>query len=97
MEDIVRLNEIDQDVLLALLNKDKLGIRELEEEIKKVSKQRSPNAITKSVDKLLKMGLVKEEKEEKPPRGKRLIYLTDKGKEVAQHLKSIYELIGKSG
>ena len=31
MEDIVRLNEIDQDVLLALLNKDKLGIRELEE------------------------------------------------------------------
>ncbi|MHC1628146.1 MAG: winged helix-turn-helix transcriptional regulator [Candidatus Nezhaarchaeales archaeon] len=74
------LNEIEQEVLKALLDKEKLTMRALIAIV-----NRSPNAILAAVNKLVRLGLLEEMREREFPK-RRLVKLTSKGAKVAELL-----------
>ncbi|QIW23603.1 MarR family transcriptional regulator [Sulfolobus sp. S-194] len=82
------LSETEQYILLYLISiKEGVAVKEIYEEMKL-----SPNAVTQAVNKLLNEGLLIEKREEVFPR-KRLIYLSDKGRKIAQLLLQMQEII----
>nr|WP_176705377.1 MarR family transcriptional regulator [Sulfolobus sp. NOB8H2] len=82
------LSETEQYILLYLIGiKEGVAVKEIYEEMKL-----SPNAVTQAVNKLLNEGLLIEKREEVFPR-RRLIYLSDKGRKVAQLLLQMQEII----
>nr|WP_238526204.1 MarR family transcriptional regulator [Sulfolobus islandicus] len=64
-----------------------MAVKEIYEEMKL-----SPNAVTQAVNKLLNEGLLTEKREEVFPR-RRLIYLSEKGRKIAQLLLQMQEII----
>jgi len=85
------LSEIDQRILLTLYESNSgLSFTEL------TSKSKiSPNSAKASVDKLIELGLVKEDREKTFPR-RRILALTNKGKEVAALLHKILQIVGET-
>jgi DNA-binding MarR family transcriptional regulator len=55
----------------------------------------NPNAVKKAIDELIELGLIYDKREGGFPR-RRLIFLTDHGKEVARRLKEIEDIIKES-
>ncbi len=74
-------------ILVALLKHDRLDITSI---IRETGYSRQ--AVTNNVELLIKHGLAKDEYEKQPP-GRRFIYLTDKGKKIAQLIKQVLELL----
>lgn len=85
--DAMPLSEIEQEVLKALLGKEKLTIREL---ITAVS--RSPNAIIAAVNKLIQLKLIEETREHEFPK-RRYVKLTVKGVRAANLVNQLDELL----
>lgn len=85
--DAMPLSEIEQEVLKALLGKEKLTIREL---ITAVS--RSPNAIIAAVNKLIQLKLIEETREHEFPK-RRYVKLTVKGIRAANLVNQLDELL----
>ncbi|MCX6665614.1 MAG: helix-turn-helix domain-containing protein [Euryarchaeota archaeon] len=77
------------EILVALINKDKLFLSELLEELK----TKDTNTVSRRIDMLRDAGLIKEEGEEKFG-GRRYIWLTNKGKKVAILISEIEKLRG---
>ncbi|MBB5255292.1 winged helix DNA-binding protein [Sulfurisphaera ohwakuensis] len=82
------LTEIQQRVILAM-----------EDEYMPVSKiidlsGANSTAVLRAVDKLIKIGILEEKREETFPR-RRLIRLTNKGRIIREKLREIYDLIDK--
>ncbi|ACP45878.1 transcriptional regulator, MarR family [Sulfolobus islandicus Y.G.57.14] len=84
------LTEIQQRVLLFLLDNEGDAFRDISDKT-----ESNPNAIKKAIDELMELGLVYDKREESFPR-RRLVFLTDYGKEVARRLKEIVEIIEES-
>ena len=84
------LNEIEQEVLKALLGKEKLTIRALIAIV-----NRSPNAILAAVNKLVGLGLLEEMREREFPK-RRLVRLTSKGVKVAELLHQLDSILRNS-
>ncbi|BAK54533.1 hypothetical protein STK_13400 [Sulfurisphaera tokodaii str. 7] len=84
------LTEMQQRVLLFLLENDGSAFRDISDKT-----ESNPNAIKKAIDELMELGLVYDKREDTFPR-RRLIYLTEYGKEVAKRLKEIVEIINES-
>jgi DNA-binding MarR family transcriptional regulator len=82
------LGETEQYILLYLISiKEGVAVKEIYEEMKL-----SPNSVTQALDKLLNEGFLVEKREQVFPR-KRLIYLSEKGRKIAQLLLQIQEII----
>jgi DNA-binding MarR family transcriptional regulator len=82
------LGETEQYILLYLISiKEGVAVKEIYEKMKL-----SPNAVTQAVNKLLNEGFLVEKREEVFPR-RRLIYLSEKGRKIAQLLLQIQEII----
>ena len=89
MSDIFNVLEKSQsmEILSALHNQDKLFLSELLERLG----TKDTNTVSRRINMLRDIGLVKEEGEEKFG-GRRYIWLTAKGKKVAQFLKEIEKI-----
>ena len=89
MSEIFNVLEKSQsiEILVALYNKDKLFLSELLETLG----TKDTNTVSRRIDMLRDVGLIKEESEEKFG-GRRYIWLTDKGKKVAKLLTDIEKL-----
>jgi MarR family. len=82
------LGETEQYILLYLVSvKEGVAVKEIYEEMKL-----SPNAVTQAVNKLLNEGFLVEKREEIFPR-RRIIYLSEKGRKIAQLLLQVQEII----
>lgn len=86
MSEIFNVLEKSQsiEILIALYNEDKLFLSELLEKLG----TKDTNTISRRIDALRNVGLIKEEGEEKFG-GRRYIWLTEKGKKVSSYLKNI--------
>ncbi|ADB88731.1 hypothetical protein [Saccharolobus islandicus] len=84
------LSETAQKLLVALLKKDGVTIREL---IDLAEVNNTP--ALRALEELQKYKLIREERETTFPR-RRLIYLTDDGKYVATRIKEIMEVLVKN-
>ena len=89
MSEIFNVLEKSQsiEILVALYDKDKLFLSELLETLG----TKDTNTVSRRIDMLRDVGLIKEEGEEKFG-GRRYIWLTDKGKKVAKLLTDIEKL-----
>jgi len=89
MSEIFNVLEKSQsiEILVALYDKDKLFLSELLETLG----TKDTNTVSRRIDMLRDVGLIKEESEEKFG-GRRYIWLTDKGKKVAKLLTNIEKL-----
>lgn len=74
-------------ILVVLLKHGKLDITSL---IRETGYSRQ--AVTNNVELLIKNGLARDEYEKQPP-GRRFIYLTDKGRKIAQLIKQALEAL----
>ncbi|QXJ30358.1 transcriptional regulator, SarA/Rot family [Saccharolobus shibatae] len=82
------LSETEQYILLYLISvKEGVAVKEIYEEMKL-----SPNAVTLAVNKLINEGILIEKREEVFPR-RRLVYLSEKGKKIAQLLLQVQEIM----
>ncbi|AAY79889.1 helix-turn-helix domain-containing protein [Sulfolobus acidocaldarius] len=83
----MELSEVEQRILKALLKKDKMTARELVD-----ASHSSTSVLNPSLEHLIKLGLVNEEREHSFPR-RRFVILTESGKEVAQLLVEIERIV----
>jgi DNA-binding MarR family transcriptional regulator len=82
------LSETEQYILLYLISiKEGVAVKEIYEGMKL-----SPNSVTQALNKLLNEGFLVEKREEVFPR-RILIYLSEKGRKIAQLLLQIQEII----
>ena len=72
------------EILVALYDEDKVFLSELLTKLK----TKDTNTINRRIDTLRDVGLIKDETEAKFG-GRRYIWLTEKGKKIAMHLKDI--------
>ncbi|WP_016731967.1 winged helix DNA-binding protein [Saccharolobus islandicus] len=77
----------EQKILIALSDSQGMSVREIIERTKLGSK-----TVVDAVNYLVEIGLVKEEQQQEFPR-KKIIRLTDKGKEISEYLKKIYGIL----
>ncbi|BDB97472.1 MarR family winged helix-turn-helix transcriptional regulator [Saccharolobus caldissimus] len=77
----------EQKILIALSDSQGMSVREIIERTKLGSK-----TVVDAVNYLVEIGLVKEEQQQEFPR-KKIIRLTDKGKEISEYLKKIYDIL----
>ncbi|BCU68635.1 MarR family transcriptional regulator [Sulfolobales archaeon HS-7] len=81
---------MQQRVLIFLIENDGISFRDISDKT-----ESNPNAIKKAIDELMELGLVYDRREDTFPR-RRLIFLTNYGKEVAKRLKEIVEIVNES-
>ncbi|QGA54560.1 winged helix DNA-binding protein [Sulfolobus sp. E5-1-F] len=77
----------EQKILIALSDSQGMSVREIIERTKLGSK-----TVVDAVNYLVEIGLAKEEQQQEFPR-KKIIRLTDKGKEISEYLKKIYDIL----